>query len=305
MTSARTQFVSGFEIQTLSNASVSVALAPALGGRIVSLRDLASGREWLDGWRPASRRRLWAPANPRDFSTGPGSGIDECLPTVLPSRHDRRPVNDHGEVWSLPAHLDPAQLALGRLACRWSLRSLPLDFSRVVSLRGGTVRFAYALTNRAGTTTPFLWAWHALFSLRRGDSLHFAPSVKTCLTPGGSSHLPWPVCSPGSDLSRAEVGGQEAPCAKVFIGPLRTGTATLRQSGGSGLQLRWPAKIHPFAGIWITRGFWKGLHHWAVEPTNAPVDFLADAVARYPAHSWLAPGETREWTVTARVLANT
>jgi hypothetical protein len=64
--------------------------------------------------------------------------------------------------------------------------------------------------------------------------------------------------------------------------------------------LGWPASWFPYAGIWITRGFWKGLHHWAVEPTNAPVERLSDITEPSPV-SQLAPREVREWTVTVKL----
>ena len=78
--------IDGFEIHTLENERVSLSMAPVLGGKIVSLRDRISGRQWLDGWEPAASRRLWHPSDPEVFETGPGAGIDECLPTVLPCK---------------------------------------------------------------------------------------------------------------------------------------------------------------------------------------------------------------------------
>jgi hypothetical protein len=88
----------GFQIHTLANDSLSLSTAPELGGRIVSIRDRISGREWLDGWSPASKRRIWHPTDPTNFETGPGAGIDECLPTVSPCKIGRRSLPDHGEL---------------------------------------------------------------------------------------------------------------------------------------------------------------------------------------------------------------
>lgn len=60
----------------------------------------------------------------------------------------------------------------------------------------------------------------------------------------------------------------------------------------------WPAALFPYAGIWITRGFWNGLHHWAIEPTNAPVDRLNEtAGSADPALCMLDPRETRRWSL--------
>jgi hypothetical protein len=286
--------VGSFEIHTLSNDTVSLSMAPELGGRVVSLRDRKSGREWLDGWSPANKRRLWHPADPADFATGPGAGIDECLPTVLPCRFGSKLMPDHGELWNTPPEFDhdPA----GAFSCTWKLRKLPLVFNRNISLEEGGIRFEYRLENLSTMPIPFLWAWHSLFTWRRGDQIHFTPSVNECRTPGGET-LPWPETRPGCDLSQARFKKGTTPAAKVFVGPLTEGHADIRAKNGARLSLTWPALLFPYAGIWITRGFWKGLHHWAIEPTNAPVDRLSEVVANSPSPSLskLGAREIRNW----------
>jgi galactose mutarotase-like enzyme len=288
--------VGGFEIHTLSNDAVSLSIAPALGGRIVSLKDRVSRREWLDGWAPANKRRLWQPTDPADFETGPGAGIDECLPTVLPCKIGRKPLPDHGELWNqVPEFAVDPKIGV---SCRWILKSLPLAFERRISLTENTVHFDYRLENRADAPTPFLWAWHPLFSWKRGDQI--VSTEKSCLSPGGDERLPWP----GNDLSRAYFPKGATPAAKVFLGPLSKGRAAIHAANGARLALSWPSSIFPYAGIWITRGFWKGLHHWAIEPTNAPVDRLSD-IHEPSAISLLAPREVREWTLVIKLTRET
>lgn len=286
--------VRDFEIHTLANEFVSIAMAPELGGRIVSLRDRLSRREWLDGWWPAAKRRIWHPTDPADFATGPGAGIDECLPTVLPCEVGGVALADHGELWNQALVFDHKLAREGVFACRWHLKSLPLAFERRISIDGNQIRLDYRLENRADAATPFLWAWHPLFSWKLGDQI--LSSEKTCLTTDGT-RLPWPEAEPGNDLSRASFHPDATPAAKVFLGPLPAGEVSIVAENGASLTLGWPASLFPYAGIWITRGFWKGLHHWAVEPTNAPVDRLSDLVAPSPV-SQLASREVREWTVT-------
>ena len=281
----------GIGIVTLANPAVSVSVAPGLGGRIVSLADRVSGREWLDGWSPPSKRRLWHPADPSDFATGPGAGIDECLPTVLPCAVGRRTLPDHGELWNRCPQL---QADAAGISCRWSLDCLPLDFERRLTLRGKRVVLEYRLTNRDRRPTPFLWAWHPLFSWKPGDQIRFPRAVSSCVHPGGSERVPWPHPAPGLDLSRATFPENATPAAKVFAGPLARGHAEIHSRRGESLALDWPADLFPYAGIWITRGFWKGLHHWAIEPTNAPVDRLSDITNPGPACQ-LEPGESRAW----------
>lgn len=293
------QKVGDFSIHTLVNADLSISIAPELGGRVVSLKDRISGREWLDGWAPACKRRLWQPTDPANYETGPGAGLDECLPTVLPCKLGRKSLPDHGELWNQSPEFEAD--ARGIFSCRWTIRSLPLAFERRISLVRNTLNFDYQLENLADSPTPFLWAWHPLFTWKRGDEIRFPASEKSCLTPGGEV-LPWPAAQPGSDLSRAKFPKGSTPAAKVFLGPLATGTAEIRAKNGARLALTWPSNYFPYAGIWITRGFWKGLHHWAIEPTNAPVDRLSEIQElEAPSPSRLMPREIRKWTLSVVV----
>ncbi len=111
--------VGDFAIHTWANAGVSISIASALGGRVVSLKDRISGREWLDGWAPASKRRLWQPTDPATYKTGPGAGLDECLPTVLPRMLGRNSLPDHGELWNQSPEFDVDPPAV--IPCRWRL----------------------------------------------------------------------------------------------------------------------------------------------------------------------------------------
>lgn len=291
MTRHHHQRVGGFDIHALASDTVSVSIAPELGGRIVSIRHQPTGREWLDGWEPADARRLHHPADPANYETGPGAGVDECLPTVLPCVSEGVAHNDHGEIWNQDADFDTTAATGGILACKWALRRTPLDFERRVSLDGDRIRLDYRLTNRANCPTPFLWAWHPLFSWQPGDQI--LTREANCLSTGGE-RLPWPSPTPGTDLSRALFPADATPAAKVFLGPLATGRAAILATNGACLTLEWPATQFPWAGIWITRGFWKNLHHWAIEPTNAPVDRLSDILHHSPT-TRLDPGEIRQW----------
>ena len=290
----RIRKIDGFAVHSLANGRVAVAVVPELGGRMVSLSG-GGRREWLDGWMPPRQRRLWHPADPADFATGPGAGIDECLPSVLACEAGGAAIPDHGDLWNQPAPVDPDEAARGVLACRWRCGSLPLSLERRIRLRGESLWLDYRLENLSSGRTPFLWAWHPLFAWRPGDRIHFAPSVRTCLG-GDGKPLPWPETAPGTDLSRALFPHDSLAAAKTVVGPLRAGTAEIRTKSGARLTLHWPAGLFPYAGVWITRGFWKGLHHWAIEPTNGAADRLSDLVEKGADERFiLAPREVRTW----------
>jgi hypothetical protein len=77
-----------------ANDSLSVEVVPEIGGKIVSLRNIVTGREWM--WR----LRLDAPLfrnEPTDlFDASPLIGADECLPTIARFRWNDLDLPDHG-----------------------------------------------------------------------------------------------------------------------------------------------------------------------------------------------------------------
>ena len=175
----------------------------------------------------------------------------------------------------------------------------PLAFSRRISLWGDEILFDYRIENLSADQLPFLWAWHSLFSWQEGDRIHFSDEMTNCLSPEGVV-LPWPETLPGCDLSTASFKEGVTPAAKVFTAPLAAGKALIRAKDGTSISLTWPATGFPHAGIWITRGFWKGLHHWAIEPTNAPVDRLSD-ITDHSRRTMLEPREIRNWHLVVKL----
>jgi len=68
----------GFEVFIIRNQDVELAVVPELGARIISLKDLHTGREWL--WHPAGGPKLFRNRAGDNFESSPLVGLDECLP---------------------------------------------------------------------------------------------------------------------------------------------------------------------------------------------------------------------------------
>src|SRR5262245_13109696 len=93
----------GFDTVEVNTGALSFTLIPALGGKISSLRDRRSEREWL--WRHprmAYQRVLHGSSYVQAADTG---GWDECFPSVSACAYPSppwagAPVQDHGELWS-------------------------------------------------------------------------------------------------------------------------------------------------------------------------------------------------------------
>src|SRR5690242_16142349 len=103
----------GFEVYVLNNRQLEVAVVPELGAKIISLKNLRSGREWM--WHPPGELELFYNSPGDNFSSSPLVGMDECLPTIEPCVWRGRELPDHGEVWSAVWNIDEEARQKGML----------------------------------------------------------------------------------------------------------------------------------------------------------------------------------------------
>ena len=87
----------GFTVVGLRSANLELAVVPELGAKIISLRSLPSGHQWL--WRPTPELKLFRNKPGDDFATSTMTGIDECIPTISACAWRGRNLPDHGEDW--------------------------------------------------------------------------------------------------------------------------------------------------------------------------------------------------------------
>jgi len=253
----------GFEARWLRNAFLEIAVIPELGGKIVSLKNVRTGREWM--YRPGQGVKLFRNQLGDDFARSPVTGWDECLPTIAPCVWRGRSLPDHGEAWSLPWTLDEAAWENRVIKASVHLPVSNFQFTRALKIQDHQINIDYELVNLTVETQEFLWAMHPLLALRQGDRL--------VLSPEAHQHLgrePW--------LDSLDFGTSISSCAKVFAGPLREGNAEVANSfSGDRFKLTWDVADCDTLGIWLTRGGWNGHHHLALEPTNGAPDSLAAA----------------------------
>jgi galactose mutarotase-like enzyme len=293
----------GFAVVGLRTPDAELAMVPALGGRIVSLRRLPHGRQWC--WHQDRPDWLWANRPGDDFGGSPQAGIDECLPSVAACAWNGRQIPDHGELWYQSWTLDPQALARGELDATVTLDVSPFRFRRVIRAEPGGFVFDYALTSTGAQPEAFLWSLHPLFPIEDGDRLELPPELSELRLNGGLGDRPiafgdrwrYPEPFPGVRLDQLQVPGAPAGCVKGFAGPLREGRAAIRNPRtGDRLELRWDAELVPHLGLWLNRGH-GGFHHVALEPTTGAPDSLADAALRWHEAPTIEPGQTLRWSV--------
>ena len=256
----------GFAVHVLANEEVELAVVPELGAKIISLKDLRTGREWL--WHPPDGARLFKNDLSDDFSASPLVGIDECLPTIEPCCWQGRELPDHGEVWSMPWQMDAGAWKNGILKTRARLKISPFELNRTIELQGNNILISYELHNLGKMEESFLWAMHPLLRLETGDQLVLPDSTRQLLN--GEVWV---------DAVTSAIPDRR--CAKIFARPVKEGWAAIHnQDKGDRLEFVWETAENNTLGLWLTRGGWHGHHHLAIEPTNADDDSLAVAAVR-------------------------
>jgi galactose mutarotase-like enzyme len=253
----------GFEVYSLNNEEIELAVVPELGAKIISLKNLQTGREWL--WHPQSGLKLFRNCAGHEFSESPLVGIDECLPTIAACSWHQRQLPDHGELWAVPWEVDKEAWENGILRTGARLKISPFELDRTIELRGNEVRLGYELTNLGAAAEHYVWAIHPLLRLQAGDQLELPASTRTLLN--GESWI---------DALDSTVPGEN--CAKLFATPLQEGwAAVINHDTGDRLEFEWDPAENNTLGLWLTRGGWHGHHHFAIEPTNSADDRLASA----------------------------
>jgi galactose mutarotase-like enzyme len=295
---------SGFAVYGLRTPSTEIHVAPELGAKIISLKNLETGREWM--WRPPGPFRLFRnePGDPFERSTL--TGADECLPTVAPCKWEGRELPDHGELWSIPWTVDRHAWDQGRIKTTVATPISPFLVERTIRLEENEIILDYRLRNVSRRPEPFLWAFHPLLEIVEGDRIALPEEVRSVRVESadglqGTLHRnprPWPEPFPGVNLSRMDFGPHGPACAKLFVeSPGVARAAIVNSHTGDSLVLRIDVRQNPALGIWITRGGWHGYEHAALEPTNGASDSLAEAASEGTSALVLPPEEVRAWTI--------
>jgi galactose mutarotase-like enzyme len=276
----------GFEVYVLNTEEVELAVVPELGAKIISLKDLRTGREWM--WQPPGRLKLFRNRPGDAFSQSPLVGADECVPTIAPCSWRGRNLPDHGEVWNVPWKVDSEALEFGILKTSVRLEISPFDFERTIDLHENKIQISYKLKNYSPEERQFLWAIHPLLRLQADDQLELPASTRALLN--GAA---W-VDSVGSAIP-------EKNSDKIFAVPVSEGLAAIGNPvTGDRLEFEWNPAENNTLGLWLTRGGWHGHHHFALEPTNAYSDAL-DLAAGQNHCGVVAASDFVTWQIRLRV----
>ena len=247
------------------------------------------------------------------FALSDAGGWDECLPSVAGCKSAGIEIPDHGDVWRKPW---TAVVKNDALLAHVSAFSVPLRFSRWLSVDGPTMHLRYSVTNTGNHGVDFLWSAHPLLQVQEGDRIVLPETVDEVHVEGStvvrSATCSWPHAElpGGGHVDLSTVGPLDGVTShKLFAGPLSIGWCGLyRAELKLGIVMRFDPGQTPFAGLWISHGAWphgSGLKQYtvALEPTMAPCDALDRAVEHgYARH--LIPQAEFSWPMQFEVFGS-
>jgi galactose mutarotase-like enzyme len=310
MTESFTSSVQDFVTVGLRNEGLEVVVMPELGAKVLSLRNLRSGREWM--WTPPEGAVFQPMPKNAPFEESSLVGADECLPTIAESEWRGRAIPSHGEAWSTAWEVDRLALTHGRIVTRLQLPISPFWIERTISIaetpEGNQAIFEYALRNLDFAPQEFMWAFHPLMNIEPGDRLEL-PGVTQLLTesaigvPLGTrgDRVQWPYPVDGVALDQLDFGRPHA-AVKLFTEEGAATSATIRnEQTGDALRFDFDPRRVDTLGIWLTRGGWNGYHHLAVEPGIGAPDPLDVAVEQWKRFALVMPDQTYRWRFTVTI----
>lgn len=159
----------------VAGPSLAVTMDLDRGAVITELIDLVTGRNWLV-----------PPAFDPDVKYGdsytegrPIYGWDEIMPSIDECTVSGQLIPDHGDLWSVPWHMDDA--VDGR---HWAVcRSLPLQLSRTISPIPDGLRLDYSMRNIGSSATPAFWCSHPMFAVSERVVVTVGSGIPTRVAP--------------------------------------------------------------------------------------------------------------------------
>lgn len=278
----------GYHAWTGTTAAMRIVVIPELGSKIVSLMDMKHNREWL-----AQSDRLGNGGYNTAFAKGDLRGWDEMLPSVMASQYTEEPWNnigipDHGEVWSIPWTDEADEVDERTLSCQVSGVRFPYQVMKQIKLQDDrTVRIQYRLRNTSPFEFKFIWAAHPTFLIEEGMQIVLPanenspvafkatndPVIEAC-----QGQHTWPITAGGSvPLDRIPAWNERF--SKIhFQQSLAEGWARLCAQEAS-ITMEFPLDKVPYFSIWQNYGGKLGKYHLSMQPSTAPCDDLAEAIA--------------------------
>jgi len=309
--------IEGFEGLSVRTGVIELTLVPELGGKISSLRDMRTGREWL--WRHPRYAYKKVPHGSSYVAEADTGGWDECFPSVSACEYPSDPwkgaaIQDHGELWNQVTETEIVEEDRAvHIHNRWQGVTLPYTFSRTIELENGSsvIRMEYEVNNKDDRPLNFVWCIHPLLAIEPGMELLLPSSAR--FNVGGAfpeGLLPLDQKTTYPFLEFPSLPPTDAALAiKLWSEPLSAGEgwASVRAKDGE-FKMRWDVSLLPQVAVWMNLGAFgmdggSPYYNMGLEPCIGAQDSLNDAVNIYNLYAALPPHEKRNWWLEIELTA--
>jgi hypothetical protein len=178
---------------------------PHIGGKVASLIDKADKYDLMFDYPVELPTQAQYDVR---FDDSWYAGWDECFPAVAPGPYPLHPyqginIPDHGELWGLPTTAVPTKDGITTV---WHGLRFGYRLTRKLHLERSSILADYMLVNLAPFEFRFVWAMHALMSMKSPVKLELptpAPFRFSHDEAGVDHQQPfdWPNLSPQLDVS--------------------------------------------------------------------------------------------------------
>lgn len=159
--------INNVELFAGENDHIKFEIAPAAGGKIISVYNKKLDKEFL--WKNADLL-LESHKPGADYDSNFIGGIDELIPNDIPENIDGIDYPDHGELWTTALDYE---LLENKIAVFGKLELSGLYYKKIISLEDNspTISIRYTISNQSDSTRNFLWKLHAALRIASGDKL--------------------------------------------------------------------------------------------------------------------------------------
>lgn len=241
----------------LENPRIRAKILPGDGGRLVSLVDKRSGRDYV--WvnkRTADLPRHYG----ADYDSLGAGGVEEAFPCVLPESRNGDNYPFFGEVWSVPWRMEAASDQEATLSRYSSL--LPVRIKKTWRLADASIACDYGIENEDARPVRCLFGVHPSFAVRGGDRLAlpegrysrgvFIPPETAC-----PAEFDWPQAG-SVDLANVPPDGRSGTCHQFHSSAMPDGFLRILGSDGAGIGMYYDHRFFTSLCVWPIYGGWRG-----------------------------------------------
>lgn len=254
----------------LESEQIEVKVLPNLGFKVASILHKSKNKEFL--FQPI-KGSYQIPQYGDNFQEYDRSGLDEMIPTIVEDKYpigelEGRNLPDHGDVWSIPWKVE---LLDNKVVGNVSLRSLPLEFTKSISFsEKDTIRMDYTVKNLSKEDIHYIWVLHGLNVFDNDTEFIFQDDM----------NFPINIYS-NEDLEKINLKylkdyKDNRSYKYYFWGEIKNGEVGLDyKKDRIKYLIKYDTKIHPYLGVWVTKGEFNGEYNCCLGPSNGFYDSVS------------------------------